>query len=116
MMTQNGIVYEGGYYGVGKMNESGEWLLFFCAMNELTIMNIYSSRRRSFTSLRAWQHPGSNSGTSCIDYILMRKQQRHLCCNAQVLRSAILAGVNGILSEMGKSGGVECFDYMLELF
>jgi len=28
-----------GYHGVGEMNESGENLLSFCAMNELVVMN-----------------------------------------------------------------------------
>ena len=28
-----------GYHGVGEMNESGENLLSFCAMNELIVMN-----------------------------------------------------------------------------
>jgi len=28
-----------GYYGVGEMNESGENLLSFCAMNKLVVIN-----------------------------------------------------------------------------
>ena len=30
-----------GYHGVGKLNENGEVLLSFCALNELAIMNTY---------------------------------------------------------------------------
>ena len=46
-----------GLRGVGKMNEAGEALLSFCALNEMAIMNTYFQKK---TSLKhTWQHPGS---------------------------------------------------------
>ena len=46
-----------GCQGVGKMNESGEALLSFCAVNELVIMNTTFEKRNIHKY--TWQHPGS---------------------------------------------------------
>ena len=74
-----------GYEGVGKLNESGEVLLSFCALNELTIMNTYFEKKNIYKY--TWQHPGSKQW-HCIDYVIMRQNQRRLCCDVTVLRSA----------------------------
>ena len=42
-----------GYHGVGKMNESGEELLSYCATNKLTIMNTWFEKRS--TLKYTWQ-------------------------------------------------------------
>ena len=74
-----------GCHGVGKMNESGEALLSFCALNELVIMNTTFEKKdiHKYT----WQHPGSKKW-HCIDYVIMRQAQRKFCCDVTVLRSA----------------------------
>ena len=47
------------------MNESGEALLSFCALNELVIMNTTFEKKdiHKYT----WEHPGSKKW-HCIDY------------------------------------------------
>ena len=74
-----------GLHGVGRMNESGEALLSFCALNELVIMNTMFEKRNihKFT----WQHPGSKRW-HCIDYIILRQKDRRLCCDVSVIRNA----------------------------
>ena len=57
-----------GYHGVGKLNESGEALLLFCALNRLTILNTYFEKKNIHKN--TWQHPGSKKWHS-IDYIIM---------------------------------------------
>ena len=74
-----------GYHGVGQMNESGEALLSFCALNGLTILNTYFEKKSIHKN--TWQHPGSKKW-HCIDYIIMRQRQRRMCCDVTVLRSA----------------------------
>ena len=53
-----------GCHGVGKMNESGEALLSFSALNELVIMNTTFEKKdiHKYT----WQHPGTRSGIVLI--------------------------------------------------
>ena len=66
------------------MNESGEALLSFCALNEQIIMNTtFEKNIHKYT----WQHPGSKKW-HCIDYIIMRRAQMKFCCDATVLHSA----------------------------
>ena len=74
-----------GCHGAGKMNESGEALLSFCALNELTIMNTCFEKKN--INKYTWQHPGSKKW-HCIDYVMMRRKQRRFCCDVTVLRSA----------------------------
>ena len=74
-----------GYHGVGNMNESGEALLTFCALNGLAIMNTTFEKKEVY--MYTWQHPGSKQW-HCIDYVIMRQSQRKLCCDVTVLRSA----------------------------
>ena len=73
-----------GLYGMGKMNEAGEALLS-CALNEMAIMNAYFQKKMSHKN--TWQHPGSKKW-HCIDYVIMRKNQRRLCNDVFVMRSA----------------------------
>ena len=74
-----------GFHGIGKMNESGEALLTFCAINELVIMNTTFEKKNIFK--HTWQHPGSKQW-HCIDYVIMRQHQRKLCCDVSVVRNA----------------------------
>ena len=74
-----------GYHGVGELNESGEDLLSFCALNELTIMNTMFEKASIFK--HTWQHPGTKHWR-CIDYIIMRRADRSLCYDVSVRRSA----------------------------
>ena len=74
-----------GCHGVGKMNESGEHLLSFCAVNELVIMNTTFEKRNIHKY--TWQHPTSKKW-HCIDYVIMRQTQRNFCCDVTVLHSA----------------------------
>ncbi len=55
-----------GFHGVGKLNEAGEELLAFCAVNELAIMNTFFEKRSIYK--HTWQHPG-NKKWHCIDYV-----------------------------------------------
>ena len=73
-----------GLHGVGKMNEAGEVLLSFCALNEMAIMNTYFQKKTSHK--HTWQHPGSKKW-HCIDFVIMRKNQRRLCNDVFVMRS-----------------------------
>ncbi len=67
------------------MNESGEALLSWCALNGLVVLNTMYEKKgiHKYT----WQHPGSKQW-HCIDHLIMRQRQRHLCCGVSVLRSA----------------------------
>ena len=80
--TWNGVR---GIHGVGRMNGAGADLLTFCALNELTIVNTCFTKKNIHNY--TWQHPG-NKQWYCIDYIIMRQKQRHLCSDAGVVRSA----------------------------
>ena len=74
-----------GCYGVGRMTESGEAFLSFCALNELVIMNTTFAKEdiHKYT----WLRPGRKKW-HCIDYIIMRQAQKKFCCDVTVLRSA----------------------------
>ena len=72
-----------GCHGVGRINESGEALLSWCALNSLVVMNTTFENIHKYT----WQHPGCKQW-HCIDYIIMRQKQRSWCCDVSVLRSA----------------------------
>ena len=72
----------GGMYGLGKMNEA---LLSFCCMNNLSLVNTFFEKRDIHK--RMWQHPGTRDW-HCIDYVLMRQNQKKLCIDAQVMRGA----------------------------
>ena len=70
---------------VGKMNENGETFLSFCALNELSIMNMKFVKADVYK--HTWQHPGTKCW-HCIDFIVMRQVDRRLCFDVSVLRSA----------------------------
>ncbi len=74
-----------GRHGVGQMNSSGEELLAWCSLNSLVVMNTMFEKKEIHKC--TWQHPGSKSW-HCIDYIIMRQCQRHMCSDVMVLRSA----------------------------
>ena len=74
-----------GMFGVGRLNENGEHLLGFCALNGLYVMNTMFAKRRIHQY--TWQHPGTKIW-HCIDYVLMRHSQRCYCTDAMVFRSA----------------------------
>ena len=59
-----------GSFGVGKVNESGEALLSFCANIQLCVMNNMFEKRR--IQQHTWQHPGTKHW-HCIDYVLMHQ-------------------------------------------
>ena len=70
---EDSLMWDGvrGCHGAGKMNESGEALLSFCALNELTIMNTCFEKKN--INKYTWQHPGSKKW-HCIDYVMMRRK------------------------------------------
>ena len=72
-------------HGVGRMNDSGEVLLSWCSLNGLVVLNtVFEKKRiRKFT----WQNPGSKQWY-CIDFVIIRQRQRHMCCDVTVLRTA----------------------------
>ena len=73
-----------GRHGVGLMNTSSEALLAWCSLNGLVVMNtVFEKEIHKYT----WQHPGSKRW-HCIDYIIMKQCQRHMCSDVSVLRSA----------------------------
>ena len=68
-----------GMFGVGHLNEKGEHLLTFCAVNELCVMNTMFAKKRIYQY--TWQHPETKVW-HCIDYVLMCHSQRHYCTDA----------------------------------
>ena len=82
-----GDVWRGvrGRHGLGNCNEAGEDLLEFCAVNRLTIMNTWFTKKAAH--LATWKHPATKQ-LHMIDYIILRAEQRTLCQNVQVMRGA----------------------------
>ena len=74
-----------GCHGIGKVNDQGMAFLQFCMINSLTIMNTWFEKRAY--QKQTWQHPGTKAW-HCIDYVLMRQNQRKLCNDTQVMRGA----------------------------
>ena len=74
-----------GRHGVGLMNTSGEALLAWCSLNGLVVMNTVFEKKEIHKY--TWQHPGSKRW-HCIDCIIMRQCQRHMCSDVSVFRSA----------------------------
>ena len=74
-----------GRHGVGTCNEAGERLLEFCAVNGLTIMNTWFEKPQ--VHLATWKHPATKQ-PHMIDFVLMRKEQRRLCRDVRICRSA----------------------------
>ena len=75
-----------GFHEVGKLNEPEVELMSFCSVKELVIMN--TSEKKSIHK-PTWQHPGSKEW-DCIDYVVMRKDQKRLCLGVNVVHSAVL--------------------------
>ena len=74
-----------GVHGFGDRNSSGIELLSFAAINQLCISNTMFPKCDIFK--RTWQYPGSLHW-HCIDYIMVRKDDRSLCTDACVVRGA----------------------------
>ena len=74
-----------GRHGVGSCNEAGERFLEFCAVNDLTTMNTWTEKPQ--VHLAPWKHPATKQ-SHMIDFVLMRKEQRRLCRDVRVCRSA----------------------------
>ena len=74
-----------GRHGLGSCNEAGEEFLEFCAINNFTIMNTWFEKRQ--VHLATWKHPATKQ-PHMIDFVLMRKEQRQLCFDVRVYRSA----------------------------
>ena len=68
-------------FHVGQLNENGEHLLSFCAMNELCIMKTMFAKNR--IHLYTWQYPGIKEWY-CIDYVLMHCSQCY-CIDAMMV-------------------------------
>ena len=60
-------------------------MLSYCAANEFAIMNTWFEKKNIHKYM--WQHPG-NKMWHCIDYVIMRQNQRKLCRDVTVLRLA----------------------------
>ena len=74
-----------GTHGVGSCNGAGERFLEFCAVNGHTIMNTWFEKPQ--VHLATWKHPATKQ-SHMIDFVLMRKEQRRLCRDVRVCRSA----------------------------
>ena len=74
-----------GRHGIGICNEVGEHFLEFCSTNNLTIMNTWFKKPEAH--LATWMHPATKQ-MHMIDYIMMRSDQRQLCRDVTVCRSA----------------------------
>ena len=66
-------------------NEAGEKLLEFCSVNNLTIMN--TRFQKKVVHLTTWTH-STTKQSHMIDLVMMRRQQRQLCGDVRVYRSA----------------------------
>ena len=74
-----------GTHGYNTINASGAELLSFAAFNQLCICNIWFPKRNIFK--QTWQHPGTLQW-HCIDFILVRQDDHHLCTDVAVIWSA----------------------------
>ena len=74
-----------GLHGIGSCNEAGEQLLELCAVNNLTIMNTWFKKKP--VHLGTWTHPATKQA-HMIDFVMMRRDQRQLCTDVRVYRSA----------------------------
>ncbi len=70
---------------MGVCNEAGVKMLEFCALNGLTAMNTMFEKKQ--VHMATWKHPATKQD-HMIDVILMRKEQRKLCCDVRACRSA----------------------------
>ena len=79
------MMYVRGRHGIGICNEVGKHFLEFCSTNNLTIMNTWLKKPEAH--LATWMHPATKQ-MHMIDYIMMRSNQRQLCRDVTVCRSA----------------------------
>ena len=76
---------ERGPHGLGQCNDSGKELLAFLARNEFIIFNTWFKKKDIHK--KTWQNPKSKQW-HCIDYAIMRRQDRKRCLNATVKHGA----------------------------
>ena len=74
-----------GPHGFGLCNDSGKELLAFLARNESIVCNTWFKKKDIHK--QTWQHPKSKQW-HCIDYAIMRRQDRKRCLDATVRRGA----------------------------
>ena len=74
-----------GKHGFGRVNVAGLFLLSFCSANNLSIMNSFFEKKNIHK--QTWQHPGTKAW-HCIDFVIMRQNQRKCCVDTQVMRGA----------------------------
>ena len=74
-----------GRHGLSERNQSGEELLEFCAMNELSIMNTWYEKKEIHQG--TWTHPATKK-SHMIDFVMMRAGQKMYCRDVQVMRGA----------------------------
>ena len=74
-----------GRHGLGECNGAGERILEFCAINNLTIMSTWFSKKP--IHIATWRHPATKQ-MHMIDYVVMRAEQREFCTDVQVMRGA----------------------------
>ena len=74
-----------GKFGLGTMNDEGERLLNFCALNNLAVMNTMYKQRKN--RLITWISPDGLTRNQ-IDYILIPINQKGLIKNCRVFNSA----------------------------
>ena len=74
-----------GLHGIDTCNEAGKQLLELCAINNLTIMNTWFKKKQ--IRLGTWIHPATTQA-HMIDFVMMKRDQRQLCTDVRVYRSA----------------------------
>ena len=74
-----------GPHGLGIVNDSGRELLSFLSLHQATVCNTWSEKKDIHK--QTLQHPKSKQW-SCIDYVVMRQQDRGMCMDAAAKRGA----------------------------
>ena len=72
-------------HGLEERNEAREESMQFCALNQLTVMNIWFEKKNIFSN--TWVHPATKQ-FHMTDLIAMRAKQRVCCGDVQVMRGA----------------------------
>ena len=83
-----------GRFGTGQINNSGERLLQFCAINSLAIVNTLYKQKR--TRLYTWLSPDGNTRNQ-IDYIIVPRDKLKVVKNCRVFNSADIGSDHSLL-------------------
>ena len=75
-----------GPHGLGVCNDAGKELLSFLSLHEAMVCNTWYEKRDIYK--QTWQHPKSKRW-SCIDFVVMRQKNRHMCLDVAAKRGAI---------------------------